>query len=160
MSAARWFKRVDEVRGQRQDVAAPLPQRGHQDEDDEAEVEVLAERAVAHRRLEIAVGGGDDAHVDLDASRPPMRLELLFLQHAQQLGLQLRRHVADFVEEQRAAVGGFEEAWRACSVAPVKAPLLVAEQLALQEIARHGRAVHARRTAPLQRVECSGWRAR
>ena len=34
----------------------------------------------------------------------------LVLEHAQQLGLQQRREFADFVEEERAAVGRFEQA--------------------------------------------------
>jgi hypothetical protein len=37
-------------------------------------------------------------------------VELPFRQHAQQARLQRRRHVADFIEEQRAAVGLLEAA--------------------------------------------------
>ena len=37
-------------------------------------------------------------------------LELLLLQHAEQLGLQLQRDVADLVEEQRPLVGQLEAA--------------------------------------------------
>ena len=39
---------------------------------------------------------------------PADRLDDLFLQRAQHLGLRLQAHVADFVEEQRAAVGQLE----------------------------------------------------
>jgi hypothetical protein len=42
--------------------------------------------------------------------RPADAVELALLQHAQQAGLRLRRHVADLVEEQRAAVGLLEAA--------------------------------------------------
>ena len=55
-------------------------------------------------------------------------LELLLLQHAQQLELQRRRHVADLVEEQRALVGQLEAPELALDRAGERAPL-VAEQL-------------------------------
>ena len=41
-------------------------------------------------------------------------LELALLQHAQQLGLQVERHFADFVEQDGAAVGQFEFAGTVC----------------------------------------------
>jgi hypothetical protein len=50
------------------------------------------------------VGGGDDPHVDLDCPAAADALELAFLQNAQQLGLERARDVADFVEEEGAAV--------------------------------------------------------
>ena len=40
------------------------------------------------------------------------RADVVLLQHAQQLHLQAHRHVADLVEQQRAAVGGLEQAAR------------------------------------------------
>ena len=59
------------------------------------------------------MGGGDDAHIGADRLAAADGGELAFLQHAQQAGLRFRRHVADFVEEQRAA-GGLLEAARGC----------------------------------------------
>ena len=51
-------------------------------------------------RLEIAVGGREHAHVACGSARaPPDALEAALLQRAQQLDLQLGRHVADLVEE-------------------------------------------------------------
>ena len=67
-------------------------------------------------------------------------LELLLLQHAEQLGLQLRRDVADLVEEQRPLVGQLEAADLLADGAGEGA-LLVAEQLALQQPRGDGRAV-------------------
>ncbi len=84
-------------------------------------------------------------------------LELLFLQDAQQLGLGLQTHVADFVQEQRAAVGRLELALAPRRRAG-KGALLVAEQLALDQLARERRAVHrdkrraGARTAEMDRV--------
>jgi hypothetical protein len=51
----------------------------------------------------------------------PDRLDHLLLQRAQHLGLRLEAHVADLVEEDRAAVGGFELA-ATVRDAPVNAP--------------------------------------
>ena len=80
------------------------------------------------------------AHVHLDGLRAAQALELLLLQHAEQLGLQLRRDVADLVEEQRPPVGQLESADFLADGAGEGA-LLVAEQLALQQPRGDGRAV-------------------
>ena len=53
---------------------------------------------------------GDDAHVHGDVARTSDATEGARLEHAQQLGLQLRRHLPDLVEEQRAPVGQLEQA--------------------------------------------------
>ena len=45
-----------------------------------------------------------------ERARAAEALELVLLQHAQELGLRARAHVADLVEEQRAAVGLLEAA--------------------------------------------------
>jgi hypothetical protein len=74
----------------------------------EPEVEVLAELAALDRLLEVLVGRGDHAHVHLDRPRRAEPLDLLLLQDAQHLGLRLLAHVADFVEEDRAAIGLLE----------------------------------------------------
>ena len=66
------------------------------------------------------------------SSWPPTRSKDPLLQHAQQLDLELERHVADLVEEDGAAVGQLELA-----EPPVlgvgEGALLVAEQLGLEE---------------------------
>ena len=62
------------------------------------------------------------------------------LQHAQQPGLRLERHVADLVEEQRAAFGLLETAGHARRRAGEGA-LLMAEQFRFDQFARNGRHV-------------------
>ena len=65
----------------------------------------------------------DDAHVDRrSAALPPTRSKLALLQHAQHLGLRLGRHVADLVEEDRAAVAPPRTGRARRASAPVKAP--------------------------------------
>ena len=101
-----------------------------------------------HRLARVAVGGGDDAHVDRDRLGRPDARHGARLEHAQQPHLQLERHLGDLVEEQRAAMGALEVA-RVLARRAGEAPLLVAEQLALDQrsgetapqlSARYGRA--------------------
>ena len=67
-------------------------------------------------------------------------LQLAVLQDAQQLGLRRFVQVADLVEKDRAAVGQLELA-AAHRRRAGERPLFVAEQLALDELGRNGRAV-------------------
>ena len=91
----------------------PLAQRRQLELDDlQPVVQILAEaRPCSTAFLEIAVRGRYDPDVDLEWARGPAdALEGTLLQHAQNLGLGLGLHVADLVEEDRAAVGRFEAA--------------------------------------------------
>ena len=79
-----------------------------------------------------------DPHVDTLRPRAAEPLELLLLQHAQQLRLELERNVADLVEEERAAVGELEAADLLRDRAGERAAL-VAEELALEKPRRESR---------------------
>ena len=97
--------RAQVVIQQLRDVLAPLAQRRHVDADHVQPVQqVLAELALAHALVEILVSRRDHAHVDAHRDLSADAIELALREHAQQPRLQLRRHVADLVEEQRAAV--------------------------------------------------------
>ena len=98
-----------EVVGQQTDVVRTVAQRGHEDRNDvQPEVEILAKAAAANFRLKVLVGRAQHAHVDFDPCRAAHRLHRLLLQDPQHLGLRLQAHVADLVEENRAAVGDLE----------------------------------------------------
>ena len=88
--------------------------------------------------FQVLVRGGDDAHVDLDRRLATDAIELALGQHAQQSRLQRQAHVADLVEEQRAAVG-LLEAPAAQRVGAGERALLVAEQFRFQQLARESR---------------------
>ena len=116
--------------GEPQDVLAPLAQRRDAQLDDaQPVVEILPEAPRVHLRQQVAVGGRHHAHVHLAApvlSHPP---HLALLQRAQELHLHGRRHLADLVQEERAAVGRLEQA-RPILRGAGEGALGVAEQLA------------------------------
>ncbi len=100
---------LGEMRGKQRDVLAPLAQRRHVDrEHGEAVEEIGPEAPLGDGGAQVAVGGGDHAHVDAVRLVRAHALDLALLQRAQQHRLQLQRQVADLVEEERAAVGDLE----------------------------------------------------
>ena len=142
-AAQRALPPMDDVPDQPGNVLAPLAQGRNPDREDvQPVVEVGAEAAVGRHRPEVAVGGGDQPHVHLALVRRAEPLELALLEHAQQLGLQLQRQVADLVEEDGAVVGELEAALAGGDGAGEGAPF-VAEQLALDQRRRQRRAVDA-----------------
>jgi hypothetical protein len=112
-------------------------------------VQVLPERALPHHLPEVAVGGGHDAavHAHRPAAAHPLHHPLL--QHPQQLHLHAGRHVAHLVQKQRPSGGLFELPGPGVEGVGVS-PLLVPEQLRLQEGLRHRPTVedHERPTGP------------
>src|SRR5215467_2847089 len=93
-----------------------------------------------HRR-QVAVGRSDQPHVDPQRSGAAEALELVLLQDAQDLGLRTGAHVADFVQEERAAVR-LLEAPDALLVGAGERSLLVSEQLGLEQVFLKRRAVY------------------
>ena len=126
---------AQEVIDEHRDLLPTLAERRDADLDDvETVVEVLAELMDAHRGLEVAVGGGDQAHVGVDDLLAADAGELAVLQHVEQLGLQPQRHLADLVQEERALVSRFELAWL-LPIGARKRALLVTEELGFQQLA-------------------------
>ena len=81
-------------------------QRGNGDRKDvEAIEQILAEPAALDEFDQVLVGRRDQPEVDLDRPARADRIDLALLQRAQQLDLGVERQFADFVEEQRAAIG-------------------------------------------------------
>ena len=90
--------------------------------------------------LEVSIGGRDDPDVDLCRPAAAHGLELVFLQHAEQLDLHVERQLTDFVEEQRAAIGQFEASDPAIERAGERTSDM-SEQLALDQPCRDRAAV-------------------
>ena len=124
----------------RQVFAAAAQGRQLHREHHHAMVEVAAERAGLDQLFEIAMGGDHDAHIHGGGLVGADALHLAFFEHAQQLGLHGGGHVADFVEEQRAAMGLLEFAGVALGGAGERA-LLVAEEFAFDQLGGNGGAV-------------------
>src|SRR5262249_54747783 len=82
---------------------------------------------------EVAVGRRDDAQVDRLVAVRADAADLAILQRAEELGLELGRHLADLVEKQRPAARLLEGA-DAPRPGAGEGALLVAEELALQEV--------------------------
>ncbi|OPZ60721.1 MAG: hypothetical protein BWY87_00296 [Deltaproteobacteria bacterium ADurb.Bin510] len=100
----------------------------------------MAEAAGAHHGLEVAVGGADHAHIDLDGAAAAYAFDLLVLQHPQQPDLGLGGQLTDFVQEDRAPVGAFEAA-ALLAQGSGEGAFLVAEELGVQQAVRNGAAV-------------------
>ena len=87
-------------------ILAPVAQRRHADRHDvQPVIKILAQPATAHRLQRVAIGRGEEA--DVGPARPRIADPLVAagLHEPQQLGLKQRIHLAQFVEEQRAAIG-------------------------------------------------------
>ena len=119
----------------------PLAQRWHLDVDRvDPVVEILAELAGPHERLQIAIRRADELKFDLPALLAAYAHHLAVLDHTQQLHLHTERHVRDFVEEQSASAGLFEDASSGLHRSGEGASF-VAEELGLEQGFREGAAV-------------------
>src|SRR2546430_3033334 len=79
---------LDEIFDQDRDILWSQPQRGNSDNHNaEAVKEVLAKKFLFDGRLQIAMGGGDNADVDGNGLFAAQTLDAFFLKNAQQLGL-------------------------------------------------------------------------
>src|SRR3546814_3545640 len=108
---------------------------------DVCSADLFAEPAVYDRLFQILVRGGNDPDVDGLRLVAADALDLAFLQHTKQFYLHVGRHIADFVEEDRAAVGRLEPALAGLERTGERA-LFMTEQLRFQKLARNGPAVH------------------
>ena len=101
----------EEVTGEVKDVGAAFAERREREaEEVEAVVEVFAEGVLLDEVGERAVGGGDEADVDWDFARAAEAADGGVFDGGEEFRLRAGGEGADFVEEKRAAVGGFEEA--------------------------------------------------
>src|SRR6185369_6297069 len=129
---------IDEQR----DVFLAQPERRHRDgENIDPVKQVFPELAVLDLFSQITVGGRDDPDIGLDGAGTPQPLEFTILDDPEQLALQLKRHLADFVEEYGAAIGQFESPDLA-SIRPGERAPLPSEEFAFHQSRRQCRAVN------------------
>ena len=126
---------------EQRDVGFTLPQRRNVDRDHlQAVVEVLPEASGLHFLIEIEIGGRDHPHVYLHRGMAAHRQHLFFLQKTQQLHLQPRGNLGNLVQENRAAVGHFNQAFF-IGIGPGKGAFFIAVEFAFDQLFRDGGAV-------------------
>ena len=118
---------------QERDVLRTLAQGGQVELDDpQAVVEVVAKFFLFHQVGQVAVAGGDQAHVDFDPLVRAHAPDLLILDGPQQRHLEGGAHLRDLVEEHGAAACLFENAALVLECAG-KGAAHVAEKLGLEQ---------------------------
>src|SRR5690349_21946400 len=106
--AGKFFQKVPDQAG---NVFTAAAQRRQVHGDHvQAIVKVFAELAFAHQHVQINVGGGDHANIDLQFMDAAQVHELAVLNYTQNLGLRFQAHGADFFQEDVAAVAPFKQA--------------------------------------------------
>ena len=144
---------------QQRNVGRPLAERRQLNrETAQAVIQIGPKLSGGDHLFQIAIRGGDHPHVGGDGLIAADPLELLLLEHAQHLGLQQQRHIANFVEKQRAAVALLEFADAPLIGAGEGAPL-VAKQLAFQQRVGNGGAVDGQKRLFRARAEMIDARA-
>ena len=141
---------LNEVADECRDVFLPFAQGRHDDwKHAKAVIEVAAKCARGDHLGQIAVGGGDQPSVHANCADASQALELLFLKHAQKLGLEFERYVSYFIQKNRPAVRQLESA-DALRDSPSKCAALVAKQLRFKQACWDRRAIyfHKRVLAP------------
>ncbi len=115
----------------------------------DAIIQILPEPAFTHQLLQIHIGSANQADIDglrLIAAHP---YDAPVLNSTKQLRLQVQRNIADFIQEQRPAIGLLELANVVC-MSIGECALHVAEQLTFKEGFRNGTRIngHHRLAAP------------
>ena len=108
-------KAFQEELRQRNNVFPAFPQ-GREDDMDgvDAVVQVFAETAFPYQLFQVHVGGADKPDIHRDGLGAAHAHHAPALNHPQQLGLQVQRDIADFVQEECSAVGLFKLAGVVC----------------------------------------------
>ena len=104
-------------------------------------VQIFTETAGLHFSGQMAVGGAHQCKIHRHRLAAAQRHHFAVLQHAQEPGLQGQRHVANFIEEQRAAVRFADASRRPFAPGSGKGTALITKQLGLDQVFRQGRAV-------------------
>lgn len=134
-------KLLQEELSQREDVIAALSQGWNRQFDDtQAEVQIGAEVTFFDGCFEVAVGRRDDADIDANGFAATDAFEHLAFKHAEEFGLDLQAHFAEFIQHQRTAVRKFEFAKLAFGGSG-ECTFLVTEQFAFQQGGSEGGAI-------------------
>src|SRR5262249_30474129 len=123
------------------DIFRPFPKCGQSDREDiESVKEIGTKTPFPYRLFKIPVRRCNHPDVRFDCAWAAESLELAFLQHTQQLGLQLQRTIADFIKKDRGAIGQLNPADLSCQCTR-EGTLFMTEQLTFDQSRRNRRAV-------------------
>src|SRR5262245_26309342 len=113
------------------DVLLALAQRGDAERRDRDPVEqVLAKTPGSDLRPEIPIGRGNQLELNVTRLARPERIQLAAFENAQEVGLQVERHLADLVEKQCPTACGLDFADHSRTLGARERTLDIAEQLA------------------------------
>src|SRR6266545_73080 len=134
---------LPEVLGQKRNVVPAFRERRKRERKHvQPVVEVFAQLLLLDRIVRITVRRGDEPDVDLQLLRTADTAQRAVLEDAQQLDLELRSHLGDLVQEERAP-GGFLEIADAAFVGTGERTAFVSEEFALDECRGNGAAVES-----------------
>ena len=123
----------DKIIGKKGYIFHTFSQRWKRDRKDIQPVkQVLTEFILFHHLFEIPMRRGNDPCIDLDRPGPAHPFKGLFLQHPQEFSLGLKWEISDLIQEDGSPVRKFK-APLFLRDRPGKGPLLVSEQLALDQ---------------------------
>ena len=136
-----FYGELEEVIDEQRNVLPPVAQRRKEERHDvEPPVQLLAEGTGPHHRFEVTVGRSEDAEVDRDRRGPAEPHELALLERTLELRLHGQRQITDLVHEEGARVGLLQQSAPLGDRAGERTGL-VAEELALEQRLRDGRAL-------------------
>ena len=145
-----------EMLDQQQAVAPAIPQWRDMDGHRAYPVEkILAKATIGDFCLEIPVRGRDKS--DLDRSLPAVAYpaDRSLFEHAQQKGLHIQRHLADFIKAQNAAVGELEDPRFAFPGGAREGAANMAKQLAAEQLFGYRAAVEGNEGAVSRLAACA-----
>src|SRR6476469_221145 len=128
--------------GDPQHIFRPVAQRRNfQLELRKTMVKIAAKAAGTHMLFQVAIGGRHHANVNTDFFAAPKTIVGNAIQYAQKLYLDFKIEIANFIKEQSAFVGEFEES-RLKQVGPAECAFFVTKKFALYQMFRYGGTVH------------------
>ena len=102
--------------------------------------QIFPKTTLGYLFVELTVGSGNNAHIEIDQTRAAKTLYLSLLQHTKQFCLQFNRHFRNFIKEQSTAVGLFKFPSSAL-MCTGKSTLLITKQNGLEHALGHSRAI-------------------
>ena len=93
--------------------------------------QILTEFPLLRQAVDIAIGRGDDAGVSGEGALPSQAVKGFFLQHPEELGLHVHRHIANLIQQERPGARQLKFPGVALP-RPREGALFMTEELALQ----------------------------